>query len=206
MADDLRRLIADLLATHGPPLTVALDGPSGAGKSTLARALAAALPATVVLSDDFFAAQLTRADWDSRNPMERARDAIDWMRLRREAIEPLVAGRRATWHPFDFIAGERPDGTYAMAAHVEQCEPAPIILVDGAYSSRPELADLLDLTVLVDTPEEVRRARLIAREDAVFLARWHERWDAAESYYFGRVRPAESFDVVVDSTGVVCKH
>lgn len=43
----------------------------------------------------------------------------------------------------------------------------------------------------------VRRARLAAREEAAFLAAWHERWGAAEAAYFTYVRPPESFDLVV---------
>src|SRR6185437_4532853 len=107
MIDDLRRIVNELVATQDAPVTVALDGPSGAGKSTIARALAISTAGVLVPSDDFFAAQLTRAEWDARTPMERARDAIDWSRLRRCAIEPLRAGQRATWHSFDFGAGER---------------------------------------------------------------------------------------------------
>ena len=199
MIDTLARIIGDVLAAEGGPIVVAIDGPSGAGKSTIARAVAAVLGATVVATDDFFAAELTRAEWDRRSASERARDAVDWARLRRCALEPLRAGQQAAWHPFDFAAGERADGSYGIASHVEQRAAAPVILIEGAYSSRPELADLIELTVLVDAPEDVRRARLKAREAAPFLAAWHERWDAAEAHYFQRVRPVESFDVVIDS-------
>ena len=72
-----------------------------------------------------------------------------------------------------------------------------MVVLDGAYSTRPELADLIDLAVLVDVPAEVRHARLRAREDPDFLQHWHVRWDAAEEHYFTRVRPASSFDLVV---------
>lgn len=198
MIDPLRRILTEVLAKRGAPIAVALDGPSGAGKSTIAEAIRAVLRVALLPSDDFFAAQLTRAEWDARTPMERARDAIDWVRLRDCALAPLRAGQRATWHSFDFTAGEQADGSYRMASAVEQREPAAVIVVDGAYSSRPELAELLDLTVLVDTPEVVRRARLEAREAAAFLQAWHERWDAAEHYYFTNVRPPESFDVIVE--------
>jgi len=71
---------------------VAIDGRSGTGKSTIAAALAVALQASVVPSDDFFAAHITDAEWDARDAATRARDAIDWRRLRREAVEPLLAG------------------------------------------------------------------------------------------------------------------
>ena len=40
-------------------------------------------------------------------------------------------------------------------------------------------------------------ARLAAREDKGFLERWHARWDAVEEYYFTRVRPRSSYDLVV---------
>jgi uridine kinase len=199
MIDTLRSIVMDLLAVRGTPVTVMLDGPSGAGKSTVAHALANLLPATLVPSDDFFAAQLTRAEWDARSPMERARDAIDWDHLRRCALEPLRAGECAEWHPFDFAAGERADGSYGLAARVEERKPAPVIIVDGAYSSRPELADLMDLAVLIDAPSTVRRERLGAREDPLFLSAWHARWDPAETYYFQQVRPPHVFDVVVDT-------
>jgi uridine kinase len=193
--------IEQLRRAREGPTVVALDGPSGAGKSTVANALAGAAPAdtTIVPSDDFFAAELTAADWDARSAGERARDAIDWRRLRRTALEPLRAGRPAIWHPFDFAAGEQANGSYLMSTATVRREPASVIVLEGAYASRPELADLLDLSVLVDAPAAVRQQRLAARESAEFLAAWHRRWDAAEAYYFAEVRPAASFDVVVET-------
>ena len=185
------------LAGRTTPLLVVLDGGSGAGKSTLAELIAAELPAVVVPGDDFFAAEITDAAWDARSAAERARDAIDCRRLRAEALGPLLAGSVARWHPFDFAAGPRPDGTYGMSRAVVERAPERVIVLDGVYSARPELADLVDLAVLVDVPIAERHARLSAREDPQFLAAWHVRWDAAEAYYFARVRPRESFDVVV---------
>jgi hypothetical protein len=73
---------------------------------------------------------------------ERARDYMDWRRLRSEALEPLLQGNAAIWQPFDLAAGVRPDGTYGISTEIVRCEPAPVILLDGAYSTRPELADL----------------------------------------------------------------
>jgi hypothetical protein len=61
----------------------------------------------------------------------------------------------------------------------------------------PELADLVNLSVLVDSPVDVRHRRLAAREDGEFLRCWHARWDEAEAYYFANVRPKSSFDLVV---------
>ena len=178
-------------------MLVAIDGGSGSGKSTLAAAVAAELDAVIVPSDDFFAAAITDAEWDALGPAERAAAAIDWRRLRRDALEPLLAGAVASWPPFDFAAGTRADGTYPMAAEAVTRGPAPVILLEGAYSSRPELADLIDLAVLVDVPADERHGRLLSREEQVFREAWHARWDGAEDHYFTRVRPPSSFDLVV---------
>jgi para-aminobenzoate synthetase len=183
------------------PILVAIDGRSGTGKSTVARALVQEVPSVIVPSDDFFAAGITAQAWAARSAPERARDCIDWRRLRAEALEPLLQGQDAAWHPFDFAAGERPDGTYSISTEIVRREPEPVILLDGAYSTRPELADLIDLSILVTTPDAIRRWRLEAREDPQFLAAWHDRWDAAEDYYFTHVRPPAAFDIVVDTHG-----
>ncbi|MCC6803923.1 MAG: hypothetical protein IT319_13655 [Anaerolineae bacterium] len=180
----------------GTPFLVALDGGSGAGKSTLAAIIAAEFDAALVQGDDFYASDIPDAAWESRTAAERARDVIDWRRLRAEALEPLLTGQLARWRTFDFT-GLRPDGTYPMRSDLVECQPAGVIVLDGAYSARPELADLIDLSVLVDVPVAVRHARLAAREAADFLTVWHARWDAAEAYYFAQVRPKSSFDLVV---------
>jgi para-aminobenzoate synthetase len=194
---DARRLLTD----RARPLLVAIDGASGSGKSVLAALVAERLGAALVPADDFFSAQLTDADWDARTPAGRAADGLDWLRLRAEALEPLLAGRPARWHPFDFSAGARPDGTYGFSTRAEVREPKPVILVEGAYACRLELADLIDWSVLVDAPVGVRHRRLAQREDPRFLAAWHARWDAAEQWYFSQVMPASAFDRVVTNLG-----
>lgn len=202
MLDDVQRVLGEIQRRMAArpsdrPVLVAIDGGSGSGKSTLAAAVAAALNAPIVPSDDFFAAGITDAEWDALSPSERAEAAIDWRRMRAEALEPLLVGRIASWHPFDFAAGTRPDGTYPMATDVETREPAPVIVLEGAYSTRPELADLIDLTILVDISTEERHRRLGDREEKSFREAWHARWDGAEDHYFSQVRPPSSFDIVV---------
>lgn len=181
------------------PFTVAIDGRNGSGKSTVAAQVAEGLKAALVPTDDFFAATITDQEWNGRTAEQRAADALDWRRLRTEALEPLRAERSAAWHSFDFAAGPLPDGTYRRRAEATRVPANQIIIVDGAYSSRPELADLLDYTVLVDVPESARRARLEARETPDFLAAWHQRWDGAEDFYFTRVRPDSAFHLVVNN-------
>ncbi len=110
-------------------LVVAIDGRSGSGKSTVALALARDIGAAIVPCDDFFAANVSNVEWDALTPEQRVAEAIDWRRLRREAIEPLRAGRPALWYAFDFQAGPRIDGTYplqeAPTELAKSCQPIP---------------------------------------------------------------------------------
>ncbi len=178
------------------PFLVALDGGSGAGKSTLGGIITNELNAAFIQSDDFYDARISDAQWDACSAQQKVADVIDWRRLRTDALEPLLAGQVARWHPFDFQR-RRPDGTYPLSENYVERPPASVIILDGAYSSRPELSDLIDLSVLVDVPLAVRHARLDARESTAWLAGWHRRWDEAEAYYFTQVRPPSSFDLII---------
>jgi uridine kinase len=193
--DSLVQSAQRLLESRPPRIVVALDGRIGAGKSTVARAIAERTGACVVPGDDFYAYRVTNAEWETRSPAERARDVIDWRYLRTAALEPLRGGRAASWQTYGEML---PDGSFRMKPESIYREPAPLIILEGAYMTQPALADLIDLTVLIDTPTPVRRERIGKRDSAVFLADWHRRWDDAESYYFTKVRPPSSFDLVVD--------
>lgn len=185
LADALADMIARAARSKGGPFVVALDGRSGVGKSTLASALAERLDACVIAGDDFYAGGVElRTD----PPASRAAACIDWTR-QRAVLEALAAGRRARWRAFDWASF---DGRLCDA--VSMAEPAPVVILEGAYAARPELADLLDLRVVVSVPDEVRLARLTAREGSI--GRWEEQWHEAEAFYFATVMPTGRFDIV----------
>lgn len=168
-------------------LVVAIDGHGGAGKSAIAAAVAATVaatsgPAAVVHTDDFFTPAIAGA---------AMRQYYDWRRIRTEALAPLRAGRRATFAPFDWTAGHGVTGSVTV-------EPADVVLLEGVFAAAPELADLVDRSILVDTPAPERLRRLHAR---IPDDEWDEGWLAAEREYFGHVRPPESFCLVVPGDG-----
>lgn len=183
----IRRIAAD----RRGPLLVAFDGRSGAGKSTLAARVAGRVGGVVVEGDDFFAGG-TDADWAGRSAVDKVDACIDWRRMRAEALEPLLAGRPALWRPFNFATG------VGLAPHTVRRGPAAVVMLDGVYSARPELREIVGLAVLVDVPDDaVRRRRLVLREGEAFMDAWHALWDGAEDHYFAVVRPRASFDLVV---------
>ena len=172
------------------PILVALDGRSAAGKSTLAASVAPLVHAVVLDGDDFYSGG--SADrWEAMSAAEKVSHCIDWKR-QRAVLEKLAKGEPASWHPYDW---EADDGTLERTPVI--CEPAPVVILDGAYSARPELADLFDLRVLLDAPAGLRRERLIEREGEDYREEWNARWDEAEQWYFDRVAPPASFDLVI---------
>lgn len=177
LLDDLQRRLRE---SAGRVLVVAIDGRSGAGKSTLADELAQHLPSTTVRMDDFY-----RDEPESARLLHDAEAGVaryfDWERLRDEAIEPLRRGEAARFHPFDWQRGSGMGPTVTVP-------PAPVVLVEGVYSARPELGELVDVTVLAVADDEVRRRRRALRHDP---HPWMARWDAAEDLYFGRLQPCD---------------
>ena len=103
-----------------------------------------------------------------------------------------MAGRGWAWTAYDWDAD---DGRPAVDARA--CAPHRVVILEGVYSARPELADLLHLRVLLDTPAEIREARLLEREGEHRRGDWPARWSSAEDHYFAALMRPEAFDVVI---------
>jgi len=184
--EPLAEAIAARAEGLGRPLFVALDGRSASGKTTLAAALGDRLGATVIEGDDFYAGGVeVRAE----RPAALVEVCIDWRRQRR-VLESLRAGDKASWFAFDWDAF---DGRLCTEETVKP--PAPIVILEGVYSARPELADLIDIAVMLRTDEGIRESRLLARQE--HTGPWELQWHAAEDYYFEFVRPLTSFNMLV---------
>jgi uridine kinase len=153
-------------AEEGRPLVVAIDGHGAAGKTTIAAEVAFELEALVLHTDDHF----HEAD-EAAEPRPMAQ-YYDWQQLRDEQLVPAIL--RLRQQPTSWTG-------------------ALVILVEGVSSAAPALADLIDRTVFVRTPEPMRLERLHGR---ISEEEWDEEWLYAERLYFAS-RPPDSFDLVV---------
>nr|AIA15272.1 AAA domain protein [uncultured bacterium] len=170
---------------HGSTL-IAVDGRSGVGKSTFALELAQLLTASVIQGDDFYSGGvLIRRD----TPGERMNACIDWQEQRR-VLEALREGKRAAWRSFD---SDRFDGSLEVGQKF--CEPTRFVVLEGVYSARPELSDLLDFRILLTVPHELRLKQLFAREGAI--GPWERQWHEAENEYFDKIATSNCFDLVL---------
>jgi para-aminobenzoate synthetase len=190
--------IRRLITSSNLPIIIAIDGCSGAGKSTIAEQIKFEFNAVVIPLDDFFSASIPDAKWKEYTIEEKLHNVFNWNILREDVLKPLKARRDAKWFSFNFNS-RRADGTYDMETEPKITKPADIIILEGTYSSTPLLEDLIEMTILIDLPIKECRARLVTREEEIILRNWHKIWDEVEEYYFSRVRPSNSFTLVVNN-------
>lgn len=142
------------------PLVVLIGGGSGAGKTTLAHWLRdrlAPVTARVIGEDDYFR---RRPAHDRRAPEDINFDDIAEKDhdLLRGHLERLKSGARVRKPIYDFVAHRR-------SVRTESVAPSPVIIVEGTHVLyRDDIVALADLTVYIDTPDDIRLARRILRD------------------------------------------
>jgi len=169
---------------------IALGGGSGSGKSTLADALIEMFgPARATLfSEDAYywpmahygqpetdeqraelVAKINYDDPSSKDARHMARD-----------LSALKSGQAIDQPIYDYDQHDRISETRSIA-------PAPLIILEGIHAlSVGEISHLIDLSVYVDTPDDLRLARRI-RRDVLERGRTIE---SVLGQYLGTVRPA----------------
>jgi uridine kinase len=194
--------VATRVPTLDRPVLVAVDGADGAGKTKFADALCLALTdlGQVVVRasvDDFHHPRTFR------HALGRTADTV-WARsfdvaaLRRELLDPWRRGSgsayRRRWHDLESDA-------YVDDAPRSVPERG-VLLVDGVFVQRPELADVWDLVVWLEVPAEVRVARMASRDGTVadVADPDQQRYLGAQRIYRECCDPAARADVVVDNT------
>src|SRR4051794_26529796 len=202
--------VADQLVARRPghPLRVAVDGITAAGKSTVARELVAAVtdrgrPAVHLSTDDFHHPRAHRYRQGRDSAAGYYQDGYDLDAFARLVLDPL--GPDGKPGP-DGEPG--PDGVRSYRARIHDTrtdltidEPPAIVpadavvVVDGSFLQRPELAGRWDEIVLVDTGFEAAARRGTRRDVAAGLfgslaeveRAYRERYHAAGRLYLAEI-------------------
>ena len=176
-------------------IVIGFCGGSGSGKSTLARKVKEEFGelATVVCMDSFYKAQpgttyeeRTRTNYD--HP-----DAFD-ADIMIQCVKDLKEGRDTKIPVYDFTIHNRSDQPW------EEVKSTPIIVLDGILLfAFPQLVELMDLKVFVDTDADVRILRRIHRD----VRKRGRSLESVMDQYLGTVKPmheiyVEPFKKVAD--------
>lgn len=170
------------------PLLVAIDGGSASGKTTLARQLSQVLGCPVVHMDDFFLPPALRTPERLSEPGGN----VHYERFAAEVLPGLRNGEDFSYGVFDCGAMD--------VTGTAQIPAADIVLVEGAYSLHPKLAEAYDLKIFLQVDPVFQAERILQRngpeKQAVFLSKWIP----LEQHYFEGCRVAERADFVLEIT------
>lgn len=166
------------------PYIIAISGGSGSGKSTLADALieaVAPLEAVLFNEDAYYWPKSHYSDAVEPGGINYDHPASkDTAGLVADLIA-LKSGKTVEQPIYDYKTHDR------LVDKTRKIDPTPIIIFEGIHTLSLEGAgELIDLSVYVDTPDDLRLARRI-RRDVVERKRSVE---SVLSQYMGTVRPA----------------
>lgn len=179
--------IETLRRAHDAPVLVAIDGRSGSGKSSLAGIIKTRTDGSLVSGDDFYAGG--SAIHSQLSAAKLADICLDRTRLR-SVMQRLRSGSDAQFHPYDWIAFNG-----RLSDEEKTVKSSAVLIVEGVYTFHPELRDLVDLSILISSPDETRFQRLASREGK--LSGWEHQWHRAEVWYFENLSPPDIFDLQI---------
>jgi para-aminobenzoate synthetase len=111
--------------------------------------------------------------------------------LARDVLTPLSLGQPATARRWDW-EHDRP-------GEVLRLDPDRYLVLDGCGSGARVVRPLLSLLVWVDAPEDVRHARAMARDGAVYEP-WWDVWAEHERALFAAEQTVAAADLRVRSS------
>ena len=186
------------------PTRVAIDGIDGAGKTWLADELVEPLralgrPVIRESIDGFHRPRSERYRRGEASPEGYYRDSFDNAALTSALLEPLGPNgdRRYRTALFDY----RSDGTVSQS--VRTADQRAVLLFDGVFLLRPELAQLWDFKVFLKTSFASALERVITRDASMFGSRhaardrYLTRYQPGQRLYLAESMPEQSADVVI---------
>lgn len=199
--------IADHLVARRPghPLRVGVDGITAAGKTTLAGELTLAVqrtgrPAIHLSMDGFHHRRECRYRQGADSGRGYYEDAYDLVAFAELVLTPLGPNGDRSYSPRVLdLESDLPVEERSAA------DPDSIVLVDGSFLQRDELANLWDEVIFVDTGFDEARTRGARRDAAMFggiqqaadryLTRYHE----ASRIYLEALDPKSAATVVIEN-------
>ncbi len=163
----------------------ALDGMCASGKTSLSNALGFVFRAPVFHMDDFYLPPERKTAQRLAEPGGN----VDAERFFTDVLSPLSRGETVHYRPYHCHSN-------ALGEEIA-VPPAPLAVVEGVYSLRPELQPYYHVKCFLDVPWSTRRARLLARNGPEGLERFEKLWIPLEDAYFRAFPIRECCDVIL---------
>ena len=163
-----------------PSFVIGIAGGTGAGKTTIARQVTESVGEAVTRFPlDNYYEDLSHLEMDEREEVNYDHpEAFEWG-LVREHLRALLEGRTIEMPQYDFTLHNRTDETVTV-------EPTDVVVVEGIFALHdPQVVDMLDLRLYVETDADVRILRRI-RRDVIDRDR---DLDGVIEQYLGTVKP-----------------
>ncbi|MGE6540978.1 uridine kinase family protein [Bacillus luti] len=170
-------------------LIIGIDGCGGSGKSTLANKIKSKFSTvTIVHMDDFY---LPSAQIVNEHPTNKLIGAdFDWKRLLQEVLDPISNGVEGCYKRYDWETDS------LVESHIVPANG--IVIIEGVYATRQELAEKYDLKIWVNCPRGMRLKRGIARDGEEARDMWENNWMIAEDMYVESHKPHKFADFIID--------
>ncbi|MBG9836797.1 MULTISPECIES: hypothetical protein [Bacillus cereus group] len=197
--------ILKLNLTH--PTRVGVSGITASGKTTFANELAEeikkrGLPVTRASIDDFHNPRLIRYAQGKESAKGYYEDAHDYTAFKERLLKPLGPNGNLQYETISHnLITDTPVYNTPIFA-----QPNMVLIVDGTFLFKKDVAHLFDYKIFVDTDFELARKRGAKREteafgsykeaEKMFLNRYH----AACKMYIEEHNPKECADVVFQNT------
>ncbi|MBQ2736654.1 MAG: ECF transporter S component [Clostridia bacterium] len=180
---DLSQLFAKIDARlKNGKVILAIDGRSGSGKTTLSQLLKAVYKCNVIHMDDFF----LRPEQRTKERYNEAGGNVDRERFLSEVLIPLSRGESFTYRPFDCAKMDFGDPVSVI--------PTELTVIEGAYSTHPDLFSYYNIKVFLDVTKEEQEARIFMRGEEKSKA-FFEKWIPLEEKYIKELSVMERCDI-----------
>jgi len=203
----LAELAGRIVALDLPhPTRVAIDGVDAAGKTTLANELVDLVEAygrKVIRAsiDGFHNPAVIRHRSGGGSPEGYFHDSFNYQALKELLLIPL--GPNGTLQYTASVFDYKTDSELQIEVGI--ADPSAILLFDGVFLLRPELAEFWDFSIFVEASFAVTLSRALRRDVALFRTsddvrrRYEERYIPGQKLYLEQCRPKERATVVVDN-------
>lgn len=167
---------------------IGIDGNSAAGKTTLSACLSELYSCEIVHMDDFFLPPSLRTS----ERLEEPGGNVHYERFAEEVKEGIQSKKTFSYqifscHEMNYVG-------------VRQIPNSEMLIVEGAYSMRPEFRELYDFKIFMKLPLEIQLQRIRNRNGEEMCQTFKDKWIPMENKYFQTFQVKQICDYVIDES------